>query len=154
MVSLSPARCVVPSACAGCNDKNGPSGGQCTTRFGGTGNAAHLGSVAYESSITSDWSQVFTNADGNLCAPVTGVGTLTREQGKKDKGSLVLAVEGTVCQSNEVTGYPLVLDGTYEVTGGTGVFKGATGEGTASGSVAGAGEGAEANFEAKGTIKY
>jgi hypothetical protein len=67
---------------------------------------------------------------------------------------VILAVEGAVCQSNEATGYPLVLDGTYEVTGGTGVFKGATGEGTASGSVAGAGAGAEASFEAKGTIKY
>lgn len=145
---------VTEAATTGCNDENGPSGGKCTTRFGGTGNASHLGLVAYESSFTSDWSQVFSNDEGNLCAPVNGVVTLTREQGKKGKGSVVLTVEGSVCQSNANPGYPLLLDGVYEVTGGTGAFKGATGEGTASGSVAGSGAGAVADFEANGKITF
>jgi hypothetical protein len=141
---------VTRAADQGCNDPNGPSGGVCTTKFGGRAEVSpRIGKVRYKSTFTSDWSQA-VEENSLFCAPVTGTVKLS----KKGRARLVLRIKGNVCESNPTTGYPLVLDGTYKVTDSRGRYEGASGEGTASGSVAGAGEGSAATFEADGEIKY
>ena len=71
------------------------------------------------------------------------------------RSTIELTIEGTVCESAPAAGgYPLLLDGTYEIVGGTGRFLTAEGAGDVSGSVEGAGEGAAASFTATGNISY
>jgi hypothetical protein len=145
---------VTEAATAGCNNPAGPSGGICTTTFGGDGNASHLGRVTYASSFTSDWSKAVDTGPEGFCAPVTGTVTLRSTSKHKDKrGSVELQVRGTVCETvGDGDSYPLVLDGVYKIVDGTGKYATAKGNGQVEGSVEGAGAGAPATFVAKGTI--
>jgi hypothetical protein len=131
---------------------------QCTTLFAGTGTADHLGEITFTSSLTADWSQATPQETGGYCAPLmadSSTATFTAAPtGKNDKGELTLELIGTVCGSGAETGYPLVLNGAYTITAGTNRFEGATGIGTVTGSVEGAGEGAAASFTATGKIAY
>jgi hypothetical protein len=147
---------VTLEALAGCNDPNGPQSGICTTGFGGNGSADHLGEMTFTSSLTADWSRFSGSPETGFCAPVEGEATFTATSNSKNgKGSLKLTVEGTVCESDpSAGGYPLLLDGTYVIAGGTGRFLTAESAGDVTGSVEGAGVGAAASFTATGTISY
>ena len=128
-------------------------GGQCTTTFIGTGNADHLGAITFTSSLTADWSQFSGSPETGFCAPITaGEATFTAASNSKNpKGSLDLTIAGTVCEGGPTgTGAPLLLTGTYEITGGSEKFVAATGAGTVEGSVAGE----DASFTASGTVVY
>jgi hypothetical protein len=127
---------------------------QCTTLFGGPGTADHLGELEFSSSLTADWSKATEQVTGGYCTQLTESSTATFTPTSTGKGTLTLELTGTVCQSGTETGYPLVLNGAYAITAGTNRFEGATGIGTVTGSVEGAGEGAAASFTATGKIAY
>jgi hypothetical protein len=130
-------------------------GGTCTTTFAGAGTADHLGEMTFESSLTADWSNPSGDTETGFCALVAGTATFTATSNSKNgKGTINLTIKGTVCESVPMTGYPLVLDGTYDIVGGTGRFLTAKGAGDVSGSVEGAGVDAAASFTATGNISY
>lgn len=147
---------VTEAAEAGCNNPAGPSGGICTTTFGGNGRAKHLGKVTYASSFTSDWSKAVETETEGFCAPVTGLVTLrTKSRNKGRRGLLTLTVKGTVCETmGDGESYPLVLNGSYSIKKGTGTYAGAKGNGRAEGAVHGAGAGSLASAFCKGKIRY
>ena len=111
--------------------------------------------MAFISSLTADWSQAEEQETGGYCAPLlANSSTATFTPTATGKGTLTLELTGTVCGSGTETGYPLVLNGAYDITAGTNRFEGATGIGTVSGSVAGAEEDVAASFTATGKIAY
>jgi hypothetical protein len=111
--------------------------------------------MTFTSSLTADWSRFSGSPETGFCAPVEGETTFTATSNNKNgKGTIELTIKGTVCESVPMTGYPLVLDGTYDIVGGTGRFLTAKGAGDVSGSVEGAGVDAAASFTATGNISY
>jgi hypothetical protein len=82
----------------------------------------------YTSTFTILWTQATTNGQGGFCAPATGQTTLTLP----GLGTITKSETGTVCEVG-ATGLnvPHTFTGTFTVTGGTGLFNGATGAGTA-----------------------
>jgi hypothetical protein len=128
-------------------------GGQCTTTFVGSGTADHLGDMTFTSSLTADWSQFSGSPETGFCAPISAgeARIVASANSKKLKGSLDLTIVGTVCEDGP-TGpdVPLLLSGTYEITGGTVKDLAATGTGTVEGSLTGE----TASLTLNGTIVY
>jgi hypothetical protein len=106
---------VTEAAVAGCQFPTGPAGSLCTTRFSGTGTAAHLGEVTITSTLTADWSQPINTGPDGFCAPVAGSATLQAvATSKQNRGPLPLQITGTVCETSaDGDSYPLVFTGQY-----------------------------------------
>jgi len=101
--------------------------GGLTVTSAGTVSGGFLGS--YLSSFTIQWLQATSNGAGGFCAPVTGTTTFTLPA----LGTLTKSEKGTLCEVG-ATGPAVehaMTNGTFAVGGGTGVFAGATGGGTA-----------------------
>jgi hypothetical protein len=84
----------------------------------------------YTASFTILWQspQTRSNGAGGFCAPATGTAVLTMP----GLGTLTKSETGTVCEVGATgANVPHTFDGTFTVTGGTGLFAGATGAGTA-----------------------
>jgi hypothetical protein len=100
----------------------------CTVTSAGTLNGVVGGT--YTSTWTILWKQATSNGAGGYCAPATGTTTLTLPI----VGSLTKSEQGTVCEVGQ-TGSNVehvMKDGTFKVTGGTGLLSSATGSGTVS----------------------
>jgi hypothetical protein len=96
------------------------------TVFCGSGTVAGFGSATSTSLLTS-----IAPIPGTDCRALTAIRTITLDDGD---GSLTLAESGTICppnaNANTDAGDPFIVDKTYTVTGGTGVFTGAIGTGS------------------------
>lgn len=118
--------------------------GQCiwTNTESGTGLAVHLGAITWSSAESVDFCSSAPDAD------VVGEFTLTAADGDQLFGSYV-----TLAHPDFAAGV-ITFSGTWEITGGTGRFANATGEGTLSGngSLAPPPSPVAATFE--GTITY
>ncbi len=127
----------------------------CTTEFGGAGTANRLGEVTFASTLTSDWSGLKQLPDGGFCATLLdgSEGTIVSKSRKKgSRGAVSIRIEGEVCQVGGPASTSLELvDATYTVVGGTGVYKDATGQGSVDGQVTDI-DGAD--FALKGKITY
>jgi hypothetical protein len=107
-------------------------------RLHGDANATHLGKASFSGTLTVIWANGTPNPDGGggVCAPASGETVLTvggatagKKKGKK-QGTLTLALDGTDCEvGGSGAAVPHQFTGTYAITGGTGDFEGATGEG-------------------------
>jgi hypothetical protein len=121
-VRINATGTVTDAGAAGCQLTNAgctlTSSGSLTGVVGGT----------YTSTFTILWTQATTNGQGGFCAPATGQTTLTLP----GLGTITKSETGTVCEVG-ATGLnvPHTFTGTFTVTGGTGLFNGATGAGTA-----------------------
>jgi hypothetical protein len=102
----------------------------CTVTSTGTVTGAFGGT--YSSTFTILWQTTGApnpNAPGGFCADATGDVTLTFP----GLGTLTKHEVGKVCETTATgANVPHSFTGTFTVTGGTGVFNGATGSGTAS----------------------
>lgn len=117
--------------------------------FCGTGTVSGFGPASYELQGTG-----ITPIPNSGCLAVTAVATITLAD---QSGSFTANVTATVCfpgNSHSAPGYlksfgnPFNAEGTFVITGGTGVFAGATGSGTATLK----GAGAHTALDATGTI--
>jgi hypothetical protein len=110
----------------------------CDVTMEGDANATHLGKASFSGTLTVIWANGTPNPDGGggVCAPASGETVLTvggatagKKKGKK-QGTLTLALDGTDCEvGGSGAAVPHQFTGTYAITGGTGDFEGATGEG-------------------------
>ena len=100
----------------------------CTITSAGTLTGVPNGT--YTSTWTILWKQATSNGQGGFCAPATGTTTLS----VPIAGTLSKSEQGTVCE----VGPPgtnvehMLTNGTFTVTGGTGLLTSATGTGTVS----------------------
>lgn len=94
-----------------------------------TGTLTGLLGGTYSSTFTILWKQATSNGAGGFCAPASGDVTLTLT----GLGTLTKHETGSVCEVG-ATGANVahqLTNGQFTVTGGTGIFSGATGSGTA-----------------------
>lgn len=117
--SLSPSNC-----------QNNPPF-ECTVQTNGTAHGVPLGSGSYVSTITINWGQASSNGQGGYCAPIaTDVQSTAVLNGPNGNSIDITTNSGTICEVGP-TGIndAHTFNGTFTITGGTGRFVGATGNG-------------------------
>jgi len=120
----------------------------CTVESNGTATSSHMGTGPYQSTLTVNWADAYSNGDGGFCAPASGSGSITAANGN----TVELSSSGTVCEVGATgSNVPHTFSGTYTITNGTGRFSGASGSGTETGGDNGYGS---SNYTLSGTIIY
>jgi hypothetical protein len=120
-VTINASGTVTNAGAVGCQSN----AGGCTLTSSGTLDGIAGGT--YSSTLTIMWTQATPNGHGGFCAPAAGDTTLT----VPGLGTLTKHESGTVCEVG-ATGPNVAhtFSGSFTVTGGTGLFAGATGSGT------------------------
>jgi Ca2+-binding RTX toxin-like protein len=117
----------------GCDNPSDPRGGVCTTKFEGYIEGTPIANpdkegedAGFNATLTTDYTAAGPGTDGyEYYAPTTGQATLTDVSGDR----LDIDIEGTIYGiADDTTGYR-VFYGTFTVTGGTGIYADATGDG-------------------------
>jgi hypothetical protein len=104
-----------------------PSG--CTIQSAGTITGSPITAGTFTSTLTILYTQ-FTTGNPNFafCAPASGSATLV--DGANSANTITKAETGQVCASSFGSGGSYTFMGNYTITGGTGIYSGASGSGT------------------------
>ncbi|MHB8717458.1 MAG: hypothetical protein ACYDAC_01005 [Candidatus Dormibacteria bacterium] len=107
-------------------------------------------SATYTSTLSIDYGHVtLSNNDTYYCAPATGTVQITSNRNAGDR--IDKTESGQVC-GGTATGAPHTFSGTFQITGGSGRFTGATGSGSVSSQDDG--HGTVTSSTEQGTISY
>ena len=101
----------------------------CTVGFAGTVTGTPIAAGTFSSTLTIFYTQ-FTPGPSPFafCAPASGSATLV--DGANSANTISKDESGQVCASSFNSGGSYTFTGTYTITGGTGIYSGATGTGT------------------------
>jgi hypothetical protein len=109
------------------NCQNDPSG--CTIQSAGTITGTPIAEGTFTSTLTIFYTQFTVGNPGYaFCAPANGTATLV--DGVSPDNTITKSEDGQVCASSFGSDGSYTFIGNFEITGGTGIYSGATGTGT------------------------